>query len=144
MTARLKAGEGSRAKAKALREEAARIETGAPPKPADAPAPPPPRIVALGMPPADPLAANAWAHDAVIWALHDVMNDTQISSQNRRKEIRTLAASAAKLIPHARLWEAEQLVRAHRARLEEKESKKRGAKLEPRPPRPTAASGART
>jgi hypothetical protein len=142
-----KPGPKSRAKARALQAAAEAIKTGTPmaqvaaiARPVEKPSPPPDRLVSLGEPPPnDPLAANKWAHDAVIWALHDVMNDPDISSAMRRKEIRVLAASAAKLIPHARLWEAEQMIRADRADLEKKERAKRGAKLEPRPPRPPRA-----
>lgn len=138
-----KPGPKSRAKARAMRDAADAISEGKPMaeaaalvKPVEKAAPPPDRLVSLGEPPPnDSLGANKWAHDAVIWALHDVMNDPNISSALRRKEIRVLAASAAKLIPHARLWEAEQLIREDRRQLEQKERAKRGAKLEPRPPR---------
>ena len=62
-----------------------------------------------------------------------------ISERERRKEIRTLGASAAKLLPDARRGEAEQLIRSDREELERKQ--RRRAKLEPMPSPPGDGAG---
>lgn len=103
--------------------------------PAAKPAPPPQTIAELGPPPADPLAANAWAHRMTLLTMHDAAIDPDLSPRERRKEIRTLAASAAKLIPQSRLFEAESIARGMKADVEAKASEKRGAALVPRPPK---------
>lgn len=99
------------------------------------PAPPPQTLSELGAPPSDPLAANAWAHRMVLLAMADAATDQHLSPRERRKELRTLGASAAKLIPHARLHEAEEYIRNARAEVAAKQSEKRKAVLEKRPPR---------
>lgn len=76
-------------------------------------------------------------HKMLIASLHDAAVDPSISSTVRRKEMRTISAAAAKLMPRARLWEAEQLIKRDRKELEELKTR-RGAKLEARPPRPPA------
>lgn len=134
-----KPGPHARAKARAARAAAVAAGVLPPPAPrsvADTPAPPPSELTAIGAPPpGDSLAQNAWAHEVVIAAMHDAMVDPNISPRERRKELRTLAAAAARLQPDTRRWEAEQLIRRDRAELEQLESDRRGAKLEPRAPR---------
>lgn len=162
MTAAAPKKPGPKARAKAKREQAAAIEaaiaakdpvaaiaaaTGAPPAPpvervkpaVEMPSAPPESLAVLGAPPSDPLEANFWAHRVTLLAMHDAAIDHELSPRERRKEIRTLAASAAKLLPHARIWEALQELRAGRAEIERKASEKRGAKLEARPPRQTGS-----
>lgn len=132
---RKKPGPKARAKARALREQADRIARGeqvAPmARPEPPPSPPPADLLALGPPPSDPLEANAWAHRATLLAMHSAAIDERISERERRKEIRTLGAAAAKLIPQVRLWEAEQMIREDRHELERKRQQ-REAKLVPR------------
>jgi len=98
-------------------------------------APPPAALVALGTPPDDPLAAQSWLHRAMVVSAHDAMNDGTISAKERRRELRTISAAAARLMPDARRWEAEQLILSNQRELEAKAKAKRGAKLEAAPPR---------
>jgi hypothetical protein len=97
------------------------------------PSAPPRTIAELGPPPTDPLAAEAWAHSLLIASLADVAADVTLSPRERRKEMRVIAAAAAKAMPRKRLFEAEQLVREFKEQLRTKAAEKRGAKLEPRP-----------
>lgn len=101
--------------------------------PVDKPAPPPQSIVDLGAPPDDPLAAQAWLHKVLIASAADAAIDPDISAKERRKELRTISAAAAKLVPHSRLFEAEQMIKRDRAMLEAKTRTKQGAKLRPIP-----------
>lgn len=144
---RKKPGPKARAKARAEREVRAAANTPpgepTPRPPSETPSAPPAELAALGAPPDDALAAQAWAHRAVILTMYDAARDTQLPPRERRKELRVLAASAAKLMPNARRWEAEQLIKSDRADLEQRESTKHGARLEPRPARQVPdASGA--
>lgn len=101
---------------------------------------PPTAIADMPPPPEDPLAAQAYAHHMLMMMLHNAATDTKISDRERRKEMRTIAASAAKLMPRARLHAAEQRVLRQVAELERKARDRRGAKLEPLPkPRATDA-----
>ncbi len=94
---------------------------------------PPQTLADLGPPPADALLANKWAHNAMLFALHDVATDQNISARERRKEMRTIAASIAKLTPTAEIQEGVEIVRRSREDIERKRA--RGATLEPRPKR---------
>jgi hypothetical protein len=115
------------------------------PKPIEAvatPAPPPAVIAEVGAPPADdPLAMQAWMHKMLVASMSDIAKDKDLSPRERRKELRTTAAAAAKLMPRARLQHAEQLVLKQLADLEQKQRDRRGAKLEklPRPAPPAPA-----
>lgn len=133
------------ARARAAVAEAARLAAellpndpnldGAPPPPpaparglADGPASsPPPELTALGSPPDDPLEAQAWLHRVMVLSAFDAARDTRISDRERRRELRTISSSAAKLLPHAKLWEAVKLIKADRAELDAKQRGRRGA-----------------
>lgn len=117
----------------------AELEAAPPPppppprSPSEQPSPPPAALVQLGDPPKDPLAAQEWLHRAMILSAHDAMIDENISPATRRKELRTISAAAAKLLPHARLYQAEQLIKSDRDELERRRVQRAGATLERRP-----------
>lgn len=115
----------------AKRKHAAELEAARARNPP--PAAPPAEIANLPAPPGDPLAAQVYAYQVMMLSLHDAAKDTTISARERRKELRTIAASAAKLMPRARLHQAEQLVLNDRAELQKKARDRRGAKLEKMP-----------
>lgn len=104
-----------------------------PPMMGEKPAPPPKSIVDLGSPPEDPLAAQAWLHKVLIASAADAAIDPDISAKERRRELRTISAAAAKLVPDVRRYEAEQTVLRARKSLEAKVRAKQGAKLRPIP-----------
>jgi hypothetical protein len=117
-------------------EEAPSVNNAPPPPPmgpVDKPSKPPQSIVDLGSPPDDPLAAQAWLHKVLIMSAADAAIDPEISAATRRRELRTIAAAAAKLMPDTRRYEAEQTVLRHRRNLEAKVRAKQGAKLRPIP-----------
>lgn len=97
------------------------------------PAPPPQSLIDLGDPPTDPLAAQEWLHRAMILSAADAAVDHKISARERRKELRTISTAAAKLLPHARLYQAEQLIKRDRLELETRQRARSGAQLERRP-----------
>jgi hypothetical protein len=99
------------------------------------PSAPPAALADFKTPPKDPLAAQAELHRMLVVSAYDAASDGKITAEQRRKEIRTITASAAKLFPDARRWEAEQVIKADRRELEKKASERRGAKLVPRPQR---------
>jgi hypothetical protein len=104
-----------------------------PPRPVDAlaqPAPPPAAIAELPPPPVDPMEAQAWAHRALMLTLRDAALDEKLSPRERRKELRAIAYAAGRLMPSARLRQAEQLILEDRAELESTARDRRGAKLE--------------
>jgi len=94
---------------------------------------PPADLASLGPPPDDPLAGTAYAHRVMMISLYDAAKDDTISSRERRKELRTIAAAAAKLVPRSRVHKAEQIVLGNKAELEIKAREQRTAKLEKRP-----------
>lgn len=96
-------------------------------------APPPAELAAMPPPPADPLQAQVYAYQMLVLSMHNTAMDPKISDRERRKELRTTAASIAKLVPRARLAQAEQMILEDRRELEQKALEKRGAKLEKRP-----------
>lgn len=104
---------------------------------------PPLSLVTLGPPPDDMMAAQSWAYRAVVLTLQEAMLDTGISAKERRKQIIQISGNLSKLMPDARRWETEKLIREDRAEIERKERAKRGAKLEPLPPRPRPAGATR-
>lgn len=104
-------------------------------KQADAPSQPPLALREFKTPPSDPLQANAELHRMLVLSAYDAATDETITARERRKEIRTITAAAAKLMPDARRWEAEQLIKADRRELEQRSADKRGAKLVPLPKR---------
>lgn len=125
-------------RAKRARRGAAKAKPETPAKPLDAaaqPSAPPQELQNLGMPPDDPLASQTWMYQALVLSAYDVVRDPKISPRERRKELRTISASAAKLFPRARMHQAEQLIMSDRAELERKSRERRGAKLERRPSR---------
>ena len=101
--------------------------------PSEQPSKPPQSILDLGAPPPDPLAAQAWLHKVLIASAADAAIDPDISPATRRKELRTISAAAAKLVPHSRLYEAEQLILNDRKQLEAKVRSRVSAKLKPIP-----------
>lgn len=137
-----KPGPHSRAKLRELKAEiAAREAEIARLKNAPVAAPPPPAkepplesVVQLGAPPADPMEAQAWAYRAVLFTMHGAMTDDKLSERDRRKIVVQLGGTLTKLMPDARRWETERLIREDRAAIERK-AKASGAKLEPRPPK---------
>lgn len=98
-------------------------------------------MLALGNPPEDPLAAEAWTHALMIAQLAHAAVDPELTPDQRRREVRTIAAAAAKLMPRRRLYEAEQLVKSNLRALTEAKAR-RGAKLERRPRTGAEATGA--
>ena len=115
------------------------VVIAAPPTPRVAqPAAPPATIASMPPPPDDPLAMNAWAHNLVARSLYDAALDPDLSPRERRKEIKTLGATLAKLIPQSRLYDAEQTVKRTQREIETKQAEKRGARLEPVPKRAPA------
>jgi len=134
-----------------LAELARRQPPALPVLPARPPAPPranvepaelPPEVIErVGPPPeGDPLAMQSWLHRMIIASAAWTATDTKISSKDRRRELRTIAAAAAKLLPHSRLYEAEQLIKRDRLELERRRRDRAGAKLVARP---VAAGGAK-
>jgi hypothetical protein len=107
--------------------------------PSEQPSAPPPGLIELGDPPSDSLAAQAWLHRAMIVSAHDAMNDSTISASTRRRELRTIATAAEKLMPDARRYEAEQLIKRDAAEIESRRKARARAAAERRP----AAGGAR-
>jgi hypothetical protein len=106
-----------------------------PPPRVTVPAAPPKVLADFEPPPDDELAAEAYLHRSLMASYYDAMQDKNLSPRERRKEMRTIAAAAAKAMPRRRLYEAEQLAKRVAEGLEVKEKQKRGAKLVPRPPR---------
>lgn len=98
----------------------------------DQPGPPPTALAEFTTPPSDPLKANAELHRMLVVSAYDAASDPELSPRERRKEIRTITASAARLLPDARRWEAEQMIKSDRADIEKKASERRTAKLEKR------------
>lgn len=134
--ARLAAGELARAKGERDvdpeddgEERSVENAPAPPPMPGEAPSPVPEWVDGLGPVPEDPLAAQYWLYRANVMSAHGALKDNTISEATRRKELRTISASASRLMPDARRWEAEQIVKKHRAELEAKATAKTGAKL---------------
>lgn len=100
---------------------------------ADQPSKPPETLVDLGPPPEDALAAQAWLHRAMVLSAADAMLDTEISAATRRRELRTIAIAADKLVPNRDLWEARELIKRDREALEQRARARTGAKLEGAP-----------
>lgn len=99
-------------------------------------APPPPELVAISKRIADSsdnLEMQSLVHAALCASIADVLADTAISAADRRRELRTISAAAAKSFPYRRLYEAEQLVKADQAKIDSKRRDKAGARLEGRP-----------
>lgn len=99
------------------------------------PAPPPKELAELGAAAADPLEAQSQIYRALVLSFMDAAKDEELSPRERRKEMRTIAAAAAKVFPDARRWEAVQLIKEHQDALEHAKVR-RGAKLEPIPDPP--------
>lgn len=113
-----------------------------PPPPAPAqhataapPAPPPPELIAISKRIAgstDNLEQQALVHSALCASIADVLSDPLISAEQRRKELRTISAAAAKCFPYKRLYEAEQLIKNDQAILDNRRKERAGAALEKR------------
>lgn len=96
----------------------------------DKPSEPPPGLLALGDPPADAAGAFAWLYRAMIVSAHDAMTDNQISAATRRKELRTISVTAAKLYPDSARYELAMIIKGDRAELEQRRRARAGAPLE--------------
>lgn len=94
------------------------------------PTPPPAALADFKNPPTDPLHAQAELHRMVVVSAYDAAADATLTAEQRRKEIRTITSTAAKLFPESRRWKAEQMIKADRHELDKKASERRGAKLE--------------
>ena len=92
--------------------------------------PVPAALAEFKKPPTDPLQMQFEMYRMLVISAYEAATDTKITSATRRKEIRTITASAAKMFPDARRWEVEQLIKSDRAAIEKRASEKRGAKLE--------------
>lgn len=121
-----------------LEEELARVR--------DEQRPAPQTLVQLGAPPDDTLEAEKYLLRANMINAHEVINDEKLSPKERWRWIQTISETVHKLVPKARIYEAEQVIKADRADIERR--KARGAKLEPAPaapvvedPAPPAAAG---
>lgn len=97
------------------------------------PAPPPKELKDLGPPPEDPLQQQAYLYKVLVMSAYDVARDEKLSPRERRKELRTISAAAQKLMPRARLAEAEARVLGYQAEIDKKARERQGAKLEPLP-----------
>lgn len=84
-------------------------------------------------PPSDPLEAQASLYRMLVLSAYDVAKDKFLTSANRRKELRTIIAAAAKLFPESRRWEVDQLIRQDREAIDKRASEKAGATLEQMP-----------
>lgn len=105
------------------------------PNAAAPPQPPPPELVAISKRIAatsDNLEMQALVHAALCASIADVLADDKISAAERRRELRTISAAAAKSFPYRRLYEAEQLVKADAAALEVRKRERSAAVLEKR------------
>lgn len=91
------------------------------------------KIAALGETPADPLAAQAHLLRVLTIIGDAVACDDSVPIMERSKELRSLSASVAKLVPKSRTWKAEQTVLDHQRQVKAKAKEKRGATLETRP-----------
>lgn len=112
------------------RKAAARIAK--PPKPSDVPGAPPASLASLPDPSSDPLEANAQMHSALVASFFDAAKDKDLSPRDRRLEMRTISAAAAKLLPTTRLFEAERLIKSDHAELAKKKERRAAGKLRPR------------
>jgi hypothetical protein len=91
------------------------------------------KIAALGAAPEDPLAAQAHLLRVLTIIGDAVACDDSVPIMERSKELRSLSAAVAKLVPKSRTWKAEQKVLENERKLKAKAKEKRGAQLEPRP-----------
>lgn len=82
--------------------------------------------------PSDPLAAQSWMHELMMLQLGKAAIDPEIPDAQRRKESRTIALTADRLVPKARIHQAEQTVLNAQKRIEEKQAARAGARLRPR------------
>lgn len=99
------------------------------------PQPPPPELIAISnriKASTDNLEMQALVHAALCASVADVMQDPTISAAERRRELRTISAAAAKSFPYRRLYEAEQLIKADAAKIDARMRERRGATLEKR------------
>lgn len=79
----------------------------------------------------DPLAQGSYAYDAIMVAIAEVMS-ADMDPAERRRELRTLTAAAAKVFPAKRWHEAEAKVDAYLAQVDARKRAKVGAELERR------------
>lgn len=101
-----------------------------PPPPGLAPSPVPDWVSKLGEVPEDPMAAQHWLFRANVLSAQDALRDDSISAAARRKELRTISMSSSHLMPDARRWESEQLIKKYREELEGPARAKQGATLQ--------------
>jgi hypothetical protein len=119
------------------------------PEPPALPGPPPVRgedpssaFAALGDPPPDDLDGQRWAYRFLLACMSDLAKDQQLTNRDRRREGVRLALASERLVPKARLRDAEETVLAHEAKVAR--GRRQGATLEPvpdDPPPPSPPSG---
>jgi len=100
---------------------------------AEEPSQPPQELVDLGAPPKEPAKAQQWLYQAMLISARLAMLDTTISQATRRRELRTIAASAAKLFPDAERARILEEINRDRSELDRKKRARVGAKVEKRP-----------
>lgn len=98
----------------------------------EASAPPPQSMVALGMPPDDPMAQAAWARRLLMLQAWETTLDNSLSQTVRRKEVRSILRDAARHMTDAMRYDTKKLIEAQRASLEARKRGKASAKLEAR------------
>lgn len=81
-------------------------------------------------PPSDPLHAQAELYRMLVLSAYDAARDPDLSAEDRRKELRTITAAAAKLFPESRRWEVEKLIRQDREAIDKRASEKAGGSIE--------------
>lgn len=102
-----------------------------PPPPPNRAQPPRPEYVELAArikASTDPLERGAFAYDAIMVAIAEVMS-SDMDPAERRRELRTLSAAAAKVFPAKRWHEAEAKVDAYLAQVDARKRAKVGADL---------------
>lgn len=96
-------------------------------------------LIDLGPPPSDLLEQQEWFYKVLMTSAHDTLIDDQISNKERRRELRSIGASAAALFPDAVRAEAVRFIKEDQDRLKARSKAKGGAKLEPAKPKPASA-----
>jgi len=118
-------------------------DLGAPPAPpappAEQPRPPPARLLELGPPPEDTVAAAKWAYQAQMILAYEAMTDEGLSPAARRKEARTAFAGAAKHMSDALRFDVLKIINQEKEQLDVKKRGRASAKLAPAPAAPESA-----
>lgn len=93
--------------------------------------PAPRDLIALGEPPEDTLEAEKYLLRANMINAREVMVDATLKTKERWKWILEISETVHKLVPKARIYEAESVIKQDRADIERRKS--RGAELVPAP-----------